>query len=192
MAISQEFEYTLGANEEAIIHRKGTFVRCISAGEAFQIQGMVNQGGGADDKTEINEGIGHSLKPFDKLRVINGANPQTVKVYVGDTEVFDSRLYGSLAASIASVDGVSDASDVTLTNGAAAAQIIAANANRQTLYITNLSVTNTLRVGSSNAGASRGQPVFPQQTIALVNFDGALYGYADGANIDVSIMEITT
>lgn len=190
MAISKEFEFTLAAGEEVIVNRKGAFVRCISSGEAFQVQGMLNNSGGADDKTEINEGIGHTLKPFDKLRVINGENPQTIKIYVGDTEVFDSRFYGSLDVTVGSVAGVNDAADVTLSDGVAGS-IVLANANRQTLYVTNLSTTTTIRVGSANAAANRGQPIYPRQTISLQNFDGALTGFADGGDVNVSILEIT-
>lgn len=191
MAVSKPFTYELAANAVVTINRQGTFVYCVSSGEEFSVQGL-NKKGYPDEVTEINQGIGHEMSPFDRLRVINGPNAQTVKLYLGDNRVIDNRQYGSISAGIASVDGLSDVDDVTLVNGAAAAQIVAANADRQTLHILNTSTTNTLRIGSSNVDAGRGIPIGPGLSFTMNNFDGALYGYADGANIDVAVLEVTT
>jgi len=68
--------------------------------------------------------------------------------------------------------------------------IIASNVNRKEVIIKNLSSTVTLRIGDSNTGATRGQPLEPLETLVL-STTAQVYGYnPDGAGSDVSVLEI--
>lgn len=185
----KEFSYTLSANESLTVNRAGSYVRCIDSGEAFFVRGLDNQGQ-AGNRVEISEGIGLPLNSFDKLEITNGPNAQTIKIYISDQNVDDSRQYGEIDAKIASVANLSDGADVTISSGANGL-IVASNADRQTLHIVNTSTTRTLRIGTSSTAAARGLPVGPGLSFTMNNFDGALYGYAIGGNIDVAYLEVT-
>lgn len=78
--------------------------------------------------------------------------------------------------------------DVTLA-AAATTQILAANADRRAAFISNLvGNANTMRIGDNNAGATRGIPLAPGETI-IVSSTEAIYGYnPGGAGEDVGVM----
>jgi hypothetical protein len=66
--------------------------------------------------------------------------------------------------------------DVTITGGAAAVQLLAANSNRITAFIFN-SGSNAARVGDTNIGASQGAPVQAGVGITIETTD-AIYAYS--------------
>lgn len=190
MSIIKDFQYTLAANQRLSINRTGNVVRCIGAGEEFNIE--VYFPGKGLETLSLQAGIGVTFEqPFDYVTLINGANSNTVRVYVGDDQVDDSRQYGSVDAAITSAGNLSTTADVSAV-GSTTTQIVAANANRQTLHVFNLDTTNTLRIGDSNTGASRGHPLPPLQSFTFNNFDGALYAYNPGTSSNVAILEVTT
>lgn len=190
MPASRKVSYTLAANEEITCNQVGSYVRCIDAGEAFTVEAQKDRGG-SRQVTSLNKGLGIEFDHFDRIRIINGDNAQTIVIYVGDLRVDDSSLHGSVNATFAANGNLSDKTDVTISSNTNAL-IAAANANRKDIHIVNLSGSNTLRVGTSNANATRGLPVGYGLSMTLSNFDGALYGYADGADIDVAVLEVLT
>lgn len=83
------------------------------------------------------------------------------------------------------VDTVSDVS----VNATSSGQVLAANADRFRAFINNLS-GNTVRVGDSNVGATRGLPLEPGET---VDFEGteAIHVYnPGGVAADIAVMEV--
>lgn len=187
MPASQKITYTFAANEELEINITGSYIRCVATSEDIEVQATK---GSQQQSSTLSKGLGVVFDKFDKCRLINGSNAQTVSVYVGDLRVDDSSLHGTVDASFATNGNLADKADVTIADGTNAL-IAASNGDRKDLLICNLSGANTLRVGTSSAAANRGIPVGYGLSLTLSNFHGALYGYADGANIDVAVLEVT-
>ncbi|MEQ8585939.1 MAG: hypothetical protein RLO01_01845 [Thalassobaculaceae bacterium] len=113
-----------------------------------------------------------------RLRDRSGAT-NTVLMYYGFGEFRDNRV--TLAGGVrADVPGrLEDVADVSLAAGATTL-IAAADTLRREIIITNLSSTETLRIGSASAGAARGTPLLPNGTLVLETA-AAVYGYNPGA-----------
>ena len=171
MSRLQDYAYTLAANEELPISQVGTVVRCVGSSEQFAIK--IDDG----QKIAVENGIGFRFREqFKRVTVINGASPQTVRLYVGSDDVEDSRQSGSVGATVASAGGLQTAADVNLA-AAVATLITAANGNRQTLNLTNLTGA-AIRVGDANIGANRGLYLAAGLSMTMPYFDGPIYGYS--------------
>lgn len=186
MALIKTFSLQLVANVITTVNHEGNIVHCSSATSAFTVQPE------NFDTAELQEGI--SLEFPDKYFQNNtikrfrflSTTTQTVTVYIGDGRVYDNRQYGSVDATIQSAGTMSTVADVTCT-GSATTQIVSAASTRKAIHITNLSSTNTLRIGDSNTGATRGMALGPGLTLTLTHYDGAVYAYNPGSNSDVGI-----
>lgn len=186
MAIIKNFSIALTANIITTVSYVGTVVRCTSASAAFTVQPQ------NFDEIELQEGIGIQFPEslfasgqITKFRFLS-ATTQTVVVYIGDGDIVDNRQYGSVDATIQSAGTLSTVADVTAV-GSATTQIVSASSTRKNILITNLSTTNTLRIGDSNAGATRGMALAPGLTLTLTYYDGDVYAYNPGSSSDVGI-----
>lgn len=129
---------------------------------------------------------------FYSVRIKNtNANTNTVTLAYGSAAIIDDRiqLSGNITANSnisANVDTVTDVSVSATSTG----QIVAADATRLNVIITNLSplsVTTPMRIGDSNAGASRGFALYSNQTVQLDTED-AVYAYnADSSARSVAV-----
>lgn len=85
--------------------------------------------------------------------------------------------------------GFPTTADVAIVGAAAAAVVLAANANRKEAFVTNLAANaDPVRVGDVNAGAARGVEVSPGQTLT-VSTEAAVYVYSP-SNQSVAVAEV--
>src|SRR5689334_21635173 len=135
MALIQDFTYSLAANKRVTIQHRGRSLRVQTAPSGISVSPE------NDDCADCLAGQGVVYEQsFDNWTLQNGATPQTVTVFVGDGQIVDSRLYGSVAATVTPGSTITTVADVTVAT--AATSNIAANANRRAATVQALS-TNT-------------------------------------------------
>lgn len=74
--------------------------------------------------------------------------------------------------------------------GTAAAQIIAGRTTRKSLLVRNIHATQILYVGGSGVTTANGMKVKPDESVEFADFNGTLYGVADGAATAVRFLEV--
>ncbi|MBT3041986.1 MAG: hypothetical protein KME67_03920 [Candidatus Thiodiazotropha sp. (ex Codakia orbicularis)] len=148
-AFITDYSRTLAADEEVLIHCAGaTAVRCLEGEDSFDIR--------PDDKNPVamELGIGFTYKkPFNSLRIKNGATAQTIKLAIGDGTIHDNRMVGQLNIT----GGIKAAANPTVSYGAVsggvgstATLIQSANANRSSCLVQNLGAAS-IYIGSDNS-----------------------------------------
>jgi len=176
---------TIPANGTARLNGLFDFFFCLEAAGDFNADfdgTAVEWGAGYKFKT-----AGRSIETIILTDTSGGAN--AVKYVAGSGEFDSNNLSLSGALSLSRSKNLTDAVDVSLA-ATSTTQILAANGNRRTALVTNLG-TQTLRIGSANAGVNRGAAVAPGATIVL-DTEAAVYGYnPGGAAEDVSVLEVT-
>lgn len=127
---------------------------------------------------------------FKSVRIRNESGASnTIKLQIGFTNIRDGRLGITGGISIAPADTLVTVADVSIAT-VTTALIVALNTDRRAVEVTNLSALVTLRIGDSNAGATRGAELAPGET-RLFETSAALYGYnPSGAAVTVGVMEL--
>jgi len=137
--------------------------------------------------------------PFSRLFITHAAQAgESITLIIaveGESEIKERRRIqvenaaeGYTAVTLAKATDLQTIADVTL-GAAATTQILAANALRRVVFISNLiGNTQTFRIGDNNAAAARGVPLAPGETIIVSGTD-TIYGYNPGAaGEDVAVM----
>lgn len=177
------FVIGLNAGQTLQMDVVGTYYRVLKASAPLSV--ATDNG----DLQNIAQGIGeHTQDAFTRLYVYS-ASAQTVEIAVSFGRIDDARLSLSAPVDIASATAITTAADVALA-ATATSLIKAATAGRKEIIISNLG-SNTVRVGDINAGAARGQPLEPAQSLTL-NTSAAVYAYNPGAGTNaVSVIELS-
>ena len=156
MARLRHFEYSFTANQRIAINATGNIIFCDQGSEVFDVEPDQLE------KIELQAGLGLTFEnEFKKIVITNGATAQTIKVYIGDGSILNSRAYGNLTVKQAGANTLTDVADQSI--GATVTDTIAANADRARIMIqADLSnhATSFLRVGP-NAAATRGIVLIP-------------------------------
>lgn len=147
------------------------------------------------DKVEVTQGLFIAGHKYSSIFITNTAQSgayihilyttdasQQIRVFNADQSAGE--------VNIITPDGYESIADVTLAAGATN-QIVAGDADRVELILTNLDGAETLRIGDTNAAAARGTPLPPGGNIILTT-TAAVYGYNPGAGgVDVAITQTT-
>lgn len=184
---------TIPANGSETIHIQGRYISCYAADANFQI--------GLDDGVRFDFFAGAELllpdsdPDFQQVDLINDTGAAIdVSLAMGFGEFRDRRFSFSGVLDVSAVQvkaaTLPDTADVSLV--ATATTIIKAiNLNRREIIIANLPTnTQTMRIGASTAGAARGIPLQPGQSITLAA-TAAVYGYNPGGSAEsVAVVEV--
>lgn len=115
---------------------------------------------------------------FVQVKLVSAIG-QTIKLGITSGRGQYDRSQGDVNATIVNPSILDTVADVAMT-ATATTQILAANGDRVKALITNLAAnTQTLRIGDTNAGATRGVELAPGETIELETTE-AIYGYNPG------------
>lgn len=184
--------YTLGAGEGLDLVGQGNYVRFFSSTGATDLN--IGIDGSTPEPLPVGIGVSFPQK-FERVRVENpNAGSVTFQIAIAVGHIADDRLNvsGSINAVITSLPvptGLQSTADKSLA-GTATTQIIAANSARTAVTITNLDGNaSIIRVGDSNAGASRGVQLAPGQSMTLETED-AVHAYNPGSAQSVGIVEV--
>lgn len=151
-----------------------------------------------DDRSEtlFVQGFGYrarnGVSNYRKVSIINkGGAAVTGTVMLGYGEVRDQRLNVTAPLQIQTLGTISPTADVVIPAGGTA-QIIAANAGRKKLVVTNkVSNTQILRIGDATTAAAVGLELPPGGVFSDA-FTGALYAYNPGAAAEsVTVAELS-
>lgn len=183
------FELTFAGGETLNVPG-GRYFRILSAEADLTVVIMDNAASEVGRATGVRGGFAYRRElGFDQVQ-ITSASAQTIKVATSkDAEIEYDRSSGEV--SVIAPSGLSDVADVSLAAGATT-QILAANSSRKEAILRNLSGnTQTFRIGTVNAGAARGIPLGPGESMTLAT-QAAIYGYNPGAGAElVAVAEIT-
>lgn len=183
------FELTFAGGETLKVPG-GRYFRILSADADLTVVIMDNAASEVGRASGVRGGFAYRRElGFDQVQ-ITSASAQTIKVATSkDAEIEYDRSSGDV--SVIAPTGLSDVADVALA-ATATTLIAAANSTRREIIITNLSTdTQTLRIGTINAGAARGTPLAPGATLIL-STTAAVYGYNPGAAPQsVAVSEVT-
>lgn len=131
----QTFEQTLVAGEVWQLDSPGSLVRIIDCTAAVDLQ-LTRSGIPFAEAKSMLAGLKvRDQRGFSGVRVINGATPQTVKIFIADGDVDYDRPQVSGSIAIAGQQGAFTQAQKTVTN--ASAQLLAANAARRYLLVQN-------------------------------------------------------
>tara|TARA_B100001989_G_C24523661_1_gene457337 strand:+ start:654 stop:1301 length:648 start_codon:yes stop_codon:yes gene_type:complete len=193
--------------EEFNINISGTFVRVRTADQTFKlvfddVDYLVAE---QDDLFRFDQGAG-----FRGVRIVNDSgNTLNVQLEIGSGDIRSNRTSITAAVKVKNDDApnnvlttentkastITTTEAVTVADGAAAAVLVAANANRRTLILENLDVIGSIWVGDSNVAVGRGKSLSGGETLILGQecggFSGALYAVnSSGYDMDIAITEI--
>ncbi|MCU7841823.1 MAG: hypothetical protein KZQ94_20915 [Candidatus Thiodiazotropha sp. (ex Troendleina suluensis)] len=134
-AFITDYSRTLAANESVLINCAGaTSIRCLEGSAAFEIK--------PDDRNPVSMELGIGFKyrqSFDSLRIVNGATAQTIKLAIGDGDIEDNRMVGTVDISGGIVIAGSDAGGYgNVTVGVAASLVLAESSVRGSVLVQNL------------------------------------------------------
>lgn len=183
-----DYTRSLEADEEVLISCAGaTAVRCLEGDDTFVIR--------PDDKNPVamELGIGFTYKkPFDSLRIKNGATAQTVKLAIGDGIIHDNRMVGQLNIT----GGIKAAANPNVSYGNVsvgntATLIQAANANRSSCLVQNLGAA-PIYIGSTNSVTVSNGIEIPVGGSMEVKHTGTIYGICASGTQDTRYMEEST
>lgn len=199
----QEYPILVPAGQEKYFAITGTAIH------AYELNGILKIAFDSDgQKTVFAQGLQYPEQPFKGFHLINksAADIEGI-VLIGQGTLKDSRLSLAGVLSIQNEAGgvlntkpirasaLTSKSPVTVVNGAAKAQIIAANAARMSVTIRNLHVAYTVWIGGvgTDAPSAKGFPLAPGEAIRFNVEDGApadFYAHNNsGSDISISILE---
>lgn len=125
---------------------------------------------------------------FHQVRIVNTSGTAlTVELAYGFGTFRDGRLVIDGGIAVLSPDTVTSTADVTAT-ASTTSQLIAANLDRKELFLVNMG-SATLRIGDSNAGASRGVPLAPGEKMIMTTTAAVSAYNPDASGCDVAIIE---
>lgn len=190
--ILRAYPYSVAAGEFVTIHSRHRFVTILENSGSNDPQISI----GDDSYSTLPKGISVELPNFEKANQIKIRNPGgsgtiTGTIVLSAGRVYDNRLNLSGGISQAGGDTLTTTADVTVTNGAAAAQILAATTNRQEAIISipDTAGSGEIRIGDSNTASGRGMRVYAGQSIAI-STAAAVYCYNNsGGDIAVGLLE---
>ncbi|MCG7867361.1 MAG: hypothetical protein JAY74_13475 [Candidatus Thiodiazotropha taylori] len=180
-----DFTRTLAADQEIILDCAESNRFQILAGSA---EFWVKPDGRGRIKTEL--GLGQKIKRgFDKLWLQNGSTAQTITIKIGDDEIIDNRMVGTVDIS----GGIKFASNPTVSHGAVsvtttATLIQAKNLSRATCLIQNLG-TGAIYIGNSNAVTSANGIYVAPGGSTNITFTDPIYAIAATGLHDVRYLE---
>jgi hypothetical protein len=178
------YSYTFSANETVRVELPGDdiFIRD-SSGEV-----LIKLDSPSSPEIPIRNSEKLRTDGFN-LFLVKSVTAQTVKFIVGSRNLGVDGLNFVADVSIESGSDLQTTADVSMA-GTDTTLIKAANATRKQIIITNLSGNaSILRIGDSNAGATRGTPLEAGQTLILDTED-AVYAYNPGSAQSVAVTEI--
>lgn len=158
----RSYTRTVSANEVTIFHVPGSVVRCTSAAADFEVRPN------GKDPATLRQGMGLNYAAgFDSLTIANGSTAQTIEIYIGDGEIADSRLAGSINAEIVSAGA--NSAPASLTVGVAAVTAFAANTYRKAaLMKSDAANGGTIWILDDTASATGyGIPLAPGETMTI-------------------------
>lgn len=184
----QTVDVPVPANGSVTFEMYGSYVQCLESNlTEFRI-------GFDDSSTQVMaQGFHAKAEPGERFRSItidnsDNASALSVRLAVGSGDFRDSRLTTSAPLDIKTPTIIPTTADTALV-ALTAAEILAANVNRKEALITNLGLSAlSIRVGDSNVGAARGQPVAPGQTVTLET-TAAIWGFSTPGET-VTLLEI--
>ena len=182
---NREITRTIPANDHSDFGAQGDFIYLHTANLPLKVNvnGSVltmRQG----DKRRIEGGYPHFSVDNE-----NGA-AVTCTFVVGKGDYNRQAVTGSV--SVETPTSIETTADVSMV-ATATTEVKGVNTARSEIMITNLKAnTQTMRVGDINAGAARGQPLEPGQTLTL-NTTAAVHAYNPGASAEsVTVLEVVT
>lgn len=181
---------TIANGVEHPIEKGGNFIRVRQSDQTFTIL--------LDDDVELKAEQNDVFQltdddEFKSLAVINdsGANLTfQLEIGYGEVKTNNVSISGTLKAALQGHSTLSSAADDSIA-ATSTELVLASNTNRKEALITNLSSNaGNIRVGDSNAGASRGVEVSPGQTVTL-STTAAIYVYNEGTSAQsVGLLEV--
>lgn len=127
-------------------------------------------------------------RKFHEVQILSTIN-QTCRIAIANDEAFIQRLVGSFTATLTKATVFDSIADVNLP-ATATTLILAADANRRVVTITNLSASVVLRIGDNGAGAADGTPLDAGASIDIEG-EGAIYAYnPSGAAVLVAVSQV--
>ncbi|MEW8346760.1 MAG: hypothetical protein AB2687_00485 [Candidatus Thiodiazotropha taylori] len=181
-----DFTRTLAADQEIILDCAESNRFQILAGSA---EFWVKPDGRGRIKTEL--GLGQKIKRgFDKLWLQNGSTAQTISIKIGDDEIIDNRMVGTVDIS----GGIKFASNPTVSHGAVsvtttATLIQAENLTRASCMVQNLG-GSAIYIGNSNGVTDANGIEIAAGGHLKVTFTDPIYAIAKtGGPYDVRYLE---
>lgn len=175
------YNVKIPANGHVRMGIQGNFVSVTSASSTFRLETLNG------DRVVMREGKNVELTGFKELLLYDESGTEnSLVIEAGIGKISDNEMSGSVGVSSPST--LSTAADKTLTADTASV-ISAADTSRREIMI-RAPKTNTvnIRIGDSDVGAARGIELEPGQTITLTTA-AAVYGYPDGGDADVQVLE---
>lgn len=187
----RDYPYKIEANSEARHGVDGNFVRVASSSGPLRIVAADKDG---KELANVILSSGYFKVPpgkmFSKVSVRN-ENPSqaTATLTIGYGEVDAMELSGEVSLEKSTI--IDSAADVSV-NATASKQVVAANAIRREVLVSNLSSNAAaFRIGDSGVGAANGVELLPGSTITLETA-GAVYAYNTGAGAQsLGVLEVT-
>ncbi|RLG23041.1 hypothetical protein DRN85_10125 [Methanosarcinales archaeon] len=170
----QDGDSNFGAYGHLIFGDDGSNLQTISVDSSGRLQVEVVEGGYDGVQYESGTPV---LFPYGTVALgHDGSNVYPVKV--DSSGYLQVDIHDSLKATVLNVS-----SDVSLTAGAAT-MIVAADADRQCVMITNLAAnTQTFRIGNASVSATAGVELAPGESIEIET-TAAVYGYNPGGSAE--------
>lgn len=177
------YEHTMAAGEILRVERAGTVFRCTKSDAPFSIR---------PDSLSITKnveaGLGFTFDTlFRNVEVINGATAQIVGFYVGEGDIDDNRFIGSGGIRL---KGNQYSNYGAVTVGVAATLVKAANVNRSTMLVQNLSSENLFIGDDASVTVANGVMINVGGS-ANFTFQETVYAISPSGAADVRFLEET-
>lgn len=174
----------LQANETREIDVSGSYIelRSLPGGLLAEVILMDRTGGQVGSMVQALETDTLAVpRPFEKVRISNGAAAQTIRFYYGDGRSGSNRFSGNVV--VQNTGGAFAQSTVNVA--AASVQLAAANAARRYLYVENKHATLSLylNIAGGAATVAGGITLLPGDSFVLEGFasQSAINAIASGA-----------
>ncbi|MGH1445574.1 MAG: hypothetical protein ACRBBO_05970 [Cognatishimia sp.] len=182
--------WALAIGEKLLIHRVGTFLKCLSATARFDIAfGNQNQ---FSPETQFRQGLSFRMNEGYDTVLIHNTNTYEISVELafGDGDLDDNSLILESQVSVETVspDTISTGAPVSLGAGATG-QLVAANSARSEVLIKNLSTTERVWVQGAAVAAAEGFPLDGKEGLVLTTSAAVRAYNPSGVAIDVAILE---
>ena len=162
MAAQRYYSYSFAANQQIRIHQSGLFFRVTAGAALFTVQPD------SQNELQVQNGIGARYEDrFNSLVITNGATAQTITLYIGDGNVDDAGLYGSINTTITPPADWTSGDDTTVAVNAQST--IAANGDRKKITIqASINNTENLRIcDAANFADDNGIELIPGSSYPL-------------------------
>ncbi len=187
----KEYSLAVGANDQNIIYVDATSFALLSGANGLTI--AVND----LDVSTILVGMQFELSSGDKIRKVTIANTTgaiiNVKFAVSEGIIKDNRA--TFVGAVPTITGSSISTPASVTAGAAATLLTAANTARNEIHIQNTHASDNLYIGDANVGndaAPRGIRILPNGVYILSAGASAYYVRRGGSNdIVVTTLEVS-